>query len=109
MDGGYVDFARLYHLNQQRAFFVTRAKKHMKFLAAKSRHVDKTSGLRCDQSIRLTGQTTAKKYPGILPAGNYKEGTGWQPGFTRNSRNPERVGFSKNAHKTGIFANQTEK
>ena len=73
MDRGYVDFARLYHLHQKRAFFVTRAKKHMKFLAAKSRPVDKMSGLRCDQSIRLTGQTTAKKYPELLRRVKYRD------------------------------------
>ena len=73
MDRGYVDFARLHNLHQQRAFFVTRAKKHMKFIAVKSRPVDKTSGLRCDQSIRLTGQTTAKKYPELLRRIKYRD------------------------------------
>ena len=73
MDRGYVDFARLYNLHQQRAFFVTRAKKHMKFVAVKSRPVEKMSGLRCDQSIRLTGQTTAKKYPESLRRIKYRD------------------------------------
>jgi transposase len=73
MDRGYVDFARLYNLHQQRAFLVTRAKKHMKFVAVKSRPVDKASGLRCDQSIRLTGQTTAKKYPELLRRIKYRD------------------------------------
>jgi IS4 transposase len=73
MDRGYVDFTRLYNLHQQRSFFVTRAKKHMKFVAVKSRPVDKMSGLRCDQSIRLTGQTTAKKYPELLRRVKYRD------------------------------------
>jgi transposase len=73
MDRGYVDFTRLYNLHQQRAFLVTRAKKHMKFVAVKSRPVDKASGLRCDQSIRLTGQTTAKKYPELLRRIKYRD------------------------------------
>jgi transposase len=45
----------------------------MKFLAVKSRPVDKTTGLRCDQSIRLTGQTTAKKYPELLRRVKYRD------------------------------------
>jgi transposase len=73
MDRGYVDFTRLYHLHQKRAFFVTRAKRHMKFLAVKSRPVDKTTGLRCDQSIRLTGQKTAGYYPELLRRVKYRD------------------------------------
>ena len=45
----------------------------MKFLTVKSRPVDKARGLRCDQSIRLTGQTTAKKYPELLRRVKYRD------------------------------------
>jgi len=68
-----VDFTRLYHLHQKRAFFVMRAKKRMKFIAVKSRPVDKTCGLRCDQSIRLTSQTTLKNYPELLCRVKYRD------------------------------------
>jgi hypothetical protein len=66
LDRGYVDFARLYLFTQACAFFVTRAKKNLQFYLRNSRPVDRSSGLRCDQSIRLTGIRTAKRYPDTL-------------------------------------------
>jgi hypothetical protein len=66
MDRGYVDFARLYRFTQASAFFITRAKKNMQFYLRTSRPVDRSSGLRCDQTIRLTGIRTAQRYPDAL-------------------------------------------
>ena len=63
MDRGYVDFARLYTMHQGLAFFVTRAKRRFQFQRRYSRTVDKTTGLRCDQTIMLTGVDTARDYP----------------------------------------------
>ena len=63
MDRGYVDFSRLYTFLQFSAFFVTRAKSNLKFRRLYSRPVDKSTGLRCDQTIVLTGIKTAKQYP----------------------------------------------
>jgi Domain of unknown function (DUF4372)/Transposase DDE domain len=63
MDRGYIDFARLYRFQLGRAFFVTRAKKNLQFRWVTKRPVDKATGLRCDQTIRLTGAATAKEYP----------------------------------------------
>lgn len=63
MDRGYVDFARLYAINQALAFFVTRAKRGMVFRRLSSRRVEKITGLRSDQTIRLTGVSTATDYP----------------------------------------------
>jgi hypothetical protein len=63
MDRGYVDFARLYAMHQSLAFFVTRAKRRFQFKRRCSRPVDKTCGLRCDQTIILTGVDTATSYP----------------------------------------------
>jgi hypothetical protein len=63
MDRGYVDFARLYALHQTRAFFVTRAKRRLQCQRRYSRTVDKTTGLRCDQTIVLTGVHSAANYP----------------------------------------------
>lgn len=63
MDRGYVDFCRLYTFSQCLAFFVTRAKSNFKFRRLYSRPVDKSTGLRCDQTIVLTGIKTAKQYP----------------------------------------------
>ncbi len=66
MDKGYVDFRRLYSLNQGNAYFVTRAKTNMKFRRIYSNKVDKTTGVLCDQIIFLTNRKTNEKYPDKL-------------------------------------------
>ena len=54
MDRGYIDFKRFYKLHQLLAFFVTRAKSNIKYRRLYSRSVDKSTGLRCNQTIVLT-------------------------------------------------------
>ena len=66
MDKGYIDFQRLYNLNQGNAYFVTRAKTNMKFRRLYSNKVDKTTGVLCDQIILLTTPKTKEKYPDKL-------------------------------------------
>jgi hypothetical protein len=66
MDRGYVDFARLYVFTQACAFFITRAKKNLQFYLRTSRPVDRSPGVRCDQTIRLTGIRTRRHYPDAL-------------------------------------------
>lgn len=66
MDRGYVDFSRLYQFQTHMAFFITRAKKNLQCRRQKNRRVDKATGLRCDQTIALTGTNTAKEYPQLL-------------------------------------------
>jgi hypothetical protein len=63
LDRGYLDFARLYRFHQAYAFFVTRAKTNLQFARRSSHPVDKTTGIRCDQAIVLTGPRTATLYP----------------------------------------------
>ena len=63
MDRGYLDFKRLYLLKQALAFFVTRAKANMNFQRVYSHEVDKSTGLKCDQTILLTGIGSCEKYP----------------------------------------------
>jgi hypothetical protein len=63
MDRGYIDFARLYAFQTNMAFFVTRAKKNLQYRCRANCTVDKETGLRCDQTIRLTGVKTAAEYP----------------------------------------------
>src|SRR5207342_1638021 len=65
MDRGFLDFARLYRLTQAGAFFVIRPKSNTAFQRVYSRSVD-TTGLRCDQTVRLTGVTSANDYPQYL-------------------------------------------
>ena len=66
MDKGYIDFQRLYNLNQGNAYFVTRAKTNMKFRRVYSNKVNKTDGVLCDQIIVLTTPKTQGKYPDKL-------------------------------------------
>jgi hypothetical protein len=66
MDRGFVDFARLYVLHQAQAFFVIRAKLKIGFKRIYSHPVDKETGLRCDQTIRLRGALAGKDYPQLL-------------------------------------------
>ena len=66
MDRGYIDFARLFGLHQAFVFFVTRAKRGFQFQRRYSHPIDKTTGLRSDQTIILTGVDTAKDYPEAL-------------------------------------------
>jgi len=63
MDRGYLDFARLYIFHQHLAFFVTRAKGNFQFRRLYSHPIDKSTGLRCDQTIVLTGFYSSKYYP----------------------------------------------
>jgi hypothetical protein len=63
MDKAYLDFKRLFELNKAGAFFVIRAKENLKFKAVLSRKIDKSTGLRCDQSIKLLVPKSKKQYP----------------------------------------------
>jgi hypothetical protein len=66
LDRGYVDFARLYIFTQACAFFITRSRKDLQFYRRYSCPVERSAGLRCDQTILLTGVRTAKRYPDPL-------------------------------------------
>lgn len=66
MDRGYIDYERLHFINQQGSFFITRAKNNFAFKRLYSNPIDKESGLRCDQVVRLTGYYAAKDYPAKL-------------------------------------------
>jgi len=63
MDKGYLDWERLFRISTSNAFFVTRAKDNMAFVRVYSHAVDKTTGLMCDQTIRLKNHYASKDYP----------------------------------------------
>jgi hypothetical protein len=63
MDRGYVDFRRLHRLTIGLAFFVTRAKRGLDYTRRSRRRVDKSTGLRSDQTIVLAGLKTSRLYP----------------------------------------------
>jgi len=71
MDRGYIDFSRLYALNLFPAFFVIRAKSNLRFRRLYSRKVDKTLGLRSDQTIVLTVKKSRDAYPETLRRVSY--------------------------------------
>ena len=66
MDRGYIDWHRLHRIHRAGAFFVVRAKKNLAFERLYSKPVDKSTGLRCDQTIRLKGHYAARDYPDYL-------------------------------------------
>jgi hypothetical protein len=66
MDRGYIDFQRLYRFTTSSAFFVTRGKRGLDFTRRAHRPVDKTTGLRSDQTIVLAGPKTSRLYPDPL-------------------------------------------
>jgi len=63
LDRGYLDFERLYRLQRALAFFIIRSRKDFRFRRLVSHPVDKNTGLRCDQTIRLQSFYPAKFYP----------------------------------------------
>ena len=63
MDRGYIDFRRFYKLHQAAAFFVTRARKRFGFQRLYSKSVDRTTGVICDQIIRLVNPVPRQGYP----------------------------------------------
>jgi hypothetical protein len=86
MDRGFLDFARLYRMTQAGAFFVIRPKSNTLFKRVYSRTVDKTTGLRCDQTIRLTGVKSPDDYPQYLRyVVFYDEKTDKRLGFFTNN------------------------
>jgi len=66
MDRGYVDFARLYRLHQAGAYFVTRAWKNLQARRRYSHPIDRSTGLRSDHTIVLTGRYTKDLYLSAL-------------------------------------------
>jgi hypothetical protein len=73
MDRGYLDFERLYSLNNAGAFFVIRSKNNIQFKRRYSHSVKKSSGIRCDQTIKLIGLNTKNKYPKPLRRVKYHD------------------------------------
>lgn len=73
MDRGYLDFGRLFKLHQAGAFFVTRAKRGMDARRVYSAKTDRTTGVICDQAVRLNGFYVAKNYPEYLRRIRFKD------------------------------------
>ena len=63
MDCGYIDFERLYRFTRGLAFFITRARSNHDYARLSYRDVERSTGLRCDETIRLRGPKTSQEYP----------------------------------------------
>jgi hypothetical protein len=66
MDRAYVDFARLHVFHSAGAFFVTRAKRGVKFRRRYSHPVDATCGLRSDHTVILAASASRENFPDPL-------------------------------------------
>lgn len=62
-DKAYIDFERLSVIHQAEAYFVTRAKDNMNYRRLYSAKVNKSKGIKCDQTIMLNNYYSAKNYP----------------------------------------------
>jgi hypothetical protein len=71
MDRGYLDFQRLYRLQAALTFFVIRTKDNLRFRRRYSQTHDRTTGVRSDQTIVLTGPKTKTLYPTALRRVHY--------------------------------------
>ena len=63
MDRAYLHYERLYRIAQCGSFFVTRARRGFQFRRLYSQKVDKSTGLRSDQTVALVSFYPAKAYP----------------------------------------------
>jgi len=62
-DRGYNDFERLYRIQKLEAYFVLRAKDNLKFNRMYSNAVDKSTGVKCDQTGTFANQKSFNRYP----------------------------------------------
>ena len=63
LDRGYFDCSSLYSLHLSKAFFVIRAKKSLKVHRLYSRPIDKSTGLKYDQTVSFGSFYPRKDYP----------------------------------------------
>jgi len=66
MDRAYLNWRRLYAIEQARAWFVVRAKKRLRCCRLHSQPVDRATGLRSDHIISLQEYRAARVYPDKL-------------------------------------------
>jgi IS4 transposase len=71
MDRGYLDFRRLYEFTLSSAFFVVRTKQNLVWQRRYSHPVDKSAGVRSDQTVILISSESAKAYPDALRRVSY--------------------------------------
>jgi hypothetical protein len=86
MDRGYIDFRRLFVFTLSAAFFVVRTKANVLLQRRYSHPVDKSTGLRSDQTVFLVSFESASVYPDPLRKINYYDAeTGKRLKFLTNN------------------------
>lgn len=86
MDRAYLDFDRLYRFTVESAYFVVRAKRHVRLRRRYSRAVDRTTGIVCDQTVVLGTLHSAQHYPDTLRRIRYHDAkTGKHLSFLTNN------------------------
>ena len=71
MDRGYIDFERLFVLTLSAAFFVVRTKSNVLLQRRYSHPVDRSTGVRSDQTVILSSFESASVYPDALRRVSY--------------------------------------
>ncbi len=74
VDRAYLDYRRLHRIHVEHAFFITRTKSNTRWQRLYSRSVDRSTGLRCDQTIRLTGVKADRHYRDLLRRVKFYDG-----------------------------------
>ena len=77
MDRGYIDFGRLFVPTLSSAFFVVRTKSNVLLQRRYSHPVDKSTGVRSDQTVVLTSFGSASAYPDTLRRGQLRRMFRW--------------------------------
>jgi len=86
MDRGYIDFERLFVLTLSSAFFVVRTKANVLLQRRYSHPVDKSTGVRSDQTVILLSYESASVYPDPLRKVSYYDAeTGKRLKFLTNN------------------------
>jgi hypothetical protein len=86
MDRGYIDFQRLFVFTLSSAFFVVRTKSNVLLERRYSHPVDKSTGVRSDQTVILASFESASVYPDALRRVSYfdTENNQWLKFLTNN-------------------------
>ena len=73
MDRAYLDFDRLYRMHLCGSLFVLRAKSNTRLYRIASKLVNRSSGVNCDQIVKLSGVNSKTRYPEKLRRIKYRD------------------------------------
>ncbi len=71
MDRGYVDYGRMHRIHRAGAFFILRASKNTSTKRIYSHPIDKSLGLRADQTVSFVDRASIRRYPDHVRRINY--------------------------------------